>query len=91
MRIIKQKFREEIFLEKFNGNYTKCAKAINVKPQQLHRFLNQDNSEAGANLLGGFLAYCEKEGVNFREYIFLSNDSTVVGSKGNQPPKLNSA
>ncbi|MFZ5649459.1 MAG: XRE family transcriptional regulator [Bacillota bacterium] len=78
MRINKQKFREDIFIERFNGNYSRCAHAINIEPQQLHRFLNQQNSEAGAKLLGGFFAYCEKEGLAFKEYIFLPNNSTTV-------------
>lgn len=78
MRINKQKFRDEIFDKRFNCNYSKCAQAMNVEPQQLHRFLNHDNSEAGAKLLGGLFVYCEKEGLNFKDYIFLTCGSTVV-------------
>lgn len=78
MKINKQKFRKEIFQERFNGNYSKCAQYMNVEPQQMHRFMNNENSEAGAKLLGGFFAYCEKEGLNFKDYIFLPGDSTTV-------------
>ncbi|MDO7789123.1 hypothetical protein [Desulforamulus aquiferis] len=78
MEIIKSKFRKDILEKRFEGNYTKCAHALEVEVPQLHRFINNDRSKAGAKLLGGFYAYCEKENLNFRDYIFLPTPSTAV-------------
>jgi hypothetical protein len=78
LQINKTKFHEEIFSKNFDGNYSKCAKALNVAPQQLHSFLNHENSKAGPKLLGGLFVYCEIQGLNFKEYIILHNDSTAV-------------
>lgn len=69
MHINKNKFREDIFVKLFKGNYSKCARSINITPQRLHRFLNQEDSEAGIKLLGGFISFCEKEALNYRDYV----------------------
>lgn len=71
MRVNKAKFRLEIFEKRFKGNYNQCAKALGVETPQLHRFLKLENSQAGALLLGGLYSFCEKNGLSFRDYIFL--------------------
>ena len=79
MKIIKVKFRKEIFEDKFNGNYTRCAEALSVTPQHLHKYLTTD-SEAGPNLLGGLALYCQAVNADFWDYIFLHGNSTTVES-----------
>ena len=78
MKINKTVFVEKIFKGQFNSNYSKCAHALNVEPQQLHRFINNANSEAGAKLLGGFYLYCRDHGLVFDDYIILPINQTAV-------------
>ena len=77
LKIIKDKFKKDILEQRFKGNYSQCAKTLGVEIPQLHRFLTSD-SQAGAKLLGAICSYCEAEGLNFRDYIFLPSPSTAV-------------
>lgn len=76
----KKRFRERI-LSKFNGNYTECANALGVELAHLHKFLTK-NSNAGPVLMGALFKFCEKEGLDFKHFIFLGEPSTALD---NQP------
>ena len=56
---------------KFNGNKTAFAEEIGVNRSQISMIINQEGKGAGSIFYGGLFAYCDREGLNFREYIFL--------------------
>ncbi len=85
MKVNKRKFRQEIFMGVFFGNYTRCAGALGLKIQHLHKFLTSD-SEAGADFLGNFAVYCEKRDINFWDFIILPCHSTMVDQTTPDPP-----
>lgn len=55
---------------KFQGNQSKFAKAIGVDRTQVCMLLNH-KKYAGAKFYGGLLAFCEKEDLNYKDYIIL--------------------
>lgn len=67
----------ELMNEKCKGNYNAFARELEVNVAHLHRFINTKESVAGPKLLGAVARYCEKLGLDYREYIFLDNPLTV--------------
>lgn len=59
------------------GNYNAFAREIGVNVAHLHRFINNAESVAGPKLLGAVAKYCEKHGLDYRDYIFLDKPLTV--------------
>jgi hypothetical protein len=57
---------------KFEGNKTAFGAAIGVDRAQISKLL-KDGTGAGALFFGCLMAYCEREGLNFKDYIFLPN------------------
>lgn len=55
----------------FEGNKAAFAQAIGVNRSQVSQIINKKGKGAGANFFGGLLAYCEKNCLNFKDYIFL--------------------
>ena len=78
MKINKPKFKKDIFESIFNSNYNKCAKSLGLDTPQLHRFINQERSEAGAKLLGCLFSFCDNNDLEFKDYIILPSLSTAV-------------
>lgn len=70
----------ELVNEKFDGNKSLFAKVLGVERSQVSMLLNHGNS-VGAKFYGALLAYCEKEGLNFRDYIFLPENVKKIDSK----------
>ncbi|MCX7903243.1 MAG: hypothetical protein N2486_01920 [Caloramator sp.] len=60
----------ELVEQKFNGNKALFAKTLGIKRSQVSMVLNHGNC-VGAKFYGALFAYCEKEGLNFKDYIFL--------------------
>lgn len=52
-------------------SYGKFSKDIGVDVSQLHRIIN-NGSEAGPKFLGKFAMYCEKNKLNFSDFIFFN-------------------
>ena len=69
MELNKENF-VKLLHERFEGNYTRMAKAINVSPAQLYRIVN-GNSKAGAKFLGKLIAYCKANDIDYEKFIFL--------------------
>jgi hypothetical protein len=53
----------------FGGNRSKFAKAIGVDRTQVSIVLNT-GAGAGALFIGGLLAYCKKNNLEFEDYFF---------------------
>jgi hypothetical protein len=57
--------------EKFNGNKSAFAREIGVDRAQISKILKSGNC-AGAQFFGGLIMYCEKENLEFKDYIFFT-------------------
>jgi hypothetical protein len=73
MLVNKEKFKTEIFEKRFHGNYNQCARSLGIEVSQIYRLLTDEKSQAGAKMLGVIFAYCEREGLNFRDFIFVKD------------------
>ena len=62
----------ELINTRFDGNKAAFAKAIGVSRAQVSMLIHEGKG-AGAAFLGGLIAYCEQEGLDFKDYIFLPN------------------
>lgn len=76
----------KLVAEKFNGNKSEFAASIGVDRGQVSKVL-KDGSCAGSLFFGGLMAYCEKEGLDFKK--FVSSAGRV--KKVNKDPKRESA
>lgn len=76
MLIKKDKLRE---LMKIYGkdSYNCFARALGVEVAQLHRILNNDN-KAGAKFLGCLMRFCKARGLNFEDYVTVSEELAGV-------------
>lgn len=82
----------QLMNEKCDGNYNAFARELGVNVAHLHRFLNIEGSEAGPKLLGAVAKYCEKHGLDYREYIFLDKPLTICnGDVQHKKQKPNTA
>ncbi len=61
---------KELVNEKFEGNKAAFGLAIGVDRAQVSKLL-KDGTGAGALFFGCLMVYCEKEGLEFRNFIFL--------------------
>jgi hypothetical protein len=62
---------------KFNGNKTAFGLAVGIDRGQASKIL-KDGTGAGAQFFGGLMVYCENEGLNFKDYIFLPTNVPIV-------------
>lgn len=65
---------------KFGGNKSDFANAIGVNRGQVSKVLKDGNC-AGSLFFGGLLAYCEKENLDFKEFIFQSGDVKKINNR----------
>lgn len=76
MYINKKKLRELMIIKTanpkyINGNYHRFARQLGIDVAQLHRVINSPLHNAGPKFLSRLVKYCQKEHLDFREYIFL--------------------
>lgn len=73
----------------FNGSKAAFATAIGMDRGQVSKII-KDGTCAGAQFFGGLMAYCEREKLNFKRYIFLPehvinfNDPQPTGTEGGE-------
>ncbi|CEP67105.1 Uncharacterized [Moorella glycerini] len=78
---------KELMQEKANGNYHEFARQLDVDVAQVYRILTK-NSKAGPKFLGRFMRFCQDNGLDFRQYIFLEeplhicNNTKDTGTEG---------
>ncbi|ATO38723.1 UNVERIFIED_ORG: hypothetical protein BDK47_110123 [Anoxybacillus amylolyticus] len=63
--------------ERANGRYRKFARMLNLDVAHLYRVLNS-KSMAGPKFLGRLKKYCDENGLDFEEYIFLDDPLHAV-------------
>lgn len=61
---------QKLVNERFCGNKAAFSNVIGVDRAQVSKIL-KSGTGAGARFFGGLLAYCEKEKLNFKSFIFL--------------------
>lgn len=57
--------------DNFDGSKKKFAEAIGVERSFVSTVIHGNGKGAGAKFFGGVMRYCEKEGMDFKKYIFL--------------------
>ncbi|RKO65756.1 hypothetical protein [Desulfofundulus salinus] len=78
MYLNKEKIKE-LMQVKAGGNYHEFARQLRIDVAQLHRVLNTQ-AKAGPKLLGCFMRYCQDNGLDFKQYIFLEEPLHVCNS-----------
>jgi hypothetical protein len=63
--------------ERFNGNKAEFARAIGVERSQVSLIINTGRG-AGAKFYGGLIAYCEREGLDYKNYIIITDDEQAA-------------
>lgn len=56
----------------FNGNFNRFARALEVDPAHLYRFL-KTGIGGGNKMIGGFIKFCKRKGINYEEYFIFEN------------------
>lgn len=62
---------KQLLKENFNNNQTEMAKTLGIERTHLNKVLNNGGCGAGGILCGAIIKYCENNGLDFREFIFL--------------------
>lgn len=65
--------------DKFGGNKSEFANAIGVNRGQVSKIL-KDGTCAGSLFLGGLLAYCEREKMDFKKFISYPGDVKKINN-----------
>ena len=58
--------------EKFDNNQSEMAKMLQIDRHQLNMILKQNGKNAGKKVIGAIIRYCDVNGYDFRDYIFLT-------------------
>lgn len=67
MKAIREKVAE-LMTTYCEGNYNRFARELGIDPSHLHRFITSDVG-GGKKLVGSVIKYCQKNGLNFEDYI----------------------
>lgn len=62
---------KQLLKNNFNNNVSFMARELNIDRSHLSKVFNNGGNGAGGIVCGAIIKYCEKEGLDFREYIFL--------------------
>lgn len=62
--------------EKFNGNKAAFAREIGVERAQVSKIVRY-GTYAGAKFYGALIAYCERNGLDYRDYIIIKQDTSA--------------
>jgi hypothetical protein len=60
---------KELLSDNFNGNQSEMARAFGVTKEHVNLVLNTGRG-AGSVFCGGIMRYCEKNKLNYKNYIF---------------------
>jgi len=64
--------------EKFKGNKAAFALVLGINRSHVSLILNNKGKGAGAVFLGALINYCQKEGLDFKDYIFLDSSVNIL-------------
>lgn len=64
---------KQLLKEKHNDNISAFARSLGLDRGHLTKIINTGTC-AGSKFYGAFYNYCEKEGLDFKEYIFLNKN-----------------
>lgn len=61
----------QLLKERFNGNQSKMAKVLGMSRPHINKIIKTKGRCAGIVACGAIIKYCDKNGLDFRDYIFL--------------------
>ncbi len=64
---------QKLIIEKFNGNKAEFARVIGVERSQISKIVNH-GSGCGSRFFGGLILYCEREGLDFKDYVLIDSN-----------------
>lgn len=62
---------EKLLNEKFNGNQTVFAQTMGLERTHVNKVFKNKGKGAGAIFCGAVMKYCNKNNLNYQNYIFL--------------------
>ena len=63
---------EKLLNEKFGGNQTAFAEAMELERSHVNKVFKNKGKGAGAVFCGAIIKYCNNNNLNYQEYIFLN-------------------
>ncbi len=70
MKINTQKL-EELIKERFKNNKTEFAESIGVSREYVSKLFNKEKNVTSAKICNAIILYCEANGLDYKNYIFL--------------------
>lgn len=58
--------------EKFNNNQAEMARNLKISKYQLNIVLKSNGKNAGKKVIGAIMKFCEENGYDYKDYIFLT-------------------
>lgn len=58
--------------EKFNNNQAEMARNLKISKYQLNIVLKSSGKNAGKKVIGAIMKFCEENGYDYKDYIFLT-------------------
>lgn len=65
---------EILLKEKFNGNQSLFAEKTGLERTHVNKVFKNKGKGAGAIFCGAIIKYCEENNLNYKDYIFLTNN-----------------
>lgn len=69
---IKKELVIELMKEYCEGNFNAFSRELGLNVAHVYRTLVNKKSKAGPKFLGALMNFCEKKGLNYKDYIFLN-------------------
>lgn len=63
---------KELLNNTFGGNQTMFAENLGIERSHVNKVLKNNGKGAGADFCGAVIKYCNENGLNYQDYIFLS-------------------
>lgn len=65
---------EELLKDKFYNNKSLMARTMGIEVSHITKVFKGKGRGAGAKFLGAIIRYCEENNLNYRDYIFLTQN-----------------
>ena len=68
-----------LLYDKFDGNYSRLARELQLNVTYVYRVLEKDKN-CGAKFFSSVIKWCNDNGMDYNEYIFLLQSFTAVNT-----------
>lgn len=62
----------ELLKDRFNNNQTLFAQTLGLERTHVNKVFKSNGKGAGAVFCGAIIKYCNENGLNYKDYIFLN-------------------